>query len=88
MQTVKSTKDFEILARNPGTARLSIKNSDAAVILDKCFILGPATAVFRIMITFPLFPQPLLRAALVAVVLASCTWLKSADAETFFVVSF
>jgi hypothetical protein len=35
-------------ARNPGTVRVSTENSKAAVILARCAILGPATAVFRL----------------------------------------
>jgi hypothetical protein len=50
VQLVKSTKDFEISARNPGTVRGSTENSKAAVILARCAIWGPATAVFRIML--------------------------------------
>ena len=47
VQLVKSTKDFDISARNPGTVRVSTGNSKAAVILAGCAVLGPATAVFR-----------------------------------------
>ena len=36
------------MERNPGTVRVSTENSKAAVILARCAILGPATAVFRL----------------------------------------
>ncbi len=50
VQVVKRTMDFELfLRRNPGTVRVSTENSKAEVILNRCAILGPATALFRFM---------------------------------------
>jgi hypothetical protein len=46
-ELVKSTRILKFSARNPGTVRVSTENSKAAVILDRCAVLGPATAVFR-----------------------------------------
>ncbi len=49
MQVVKSTKDFELFGGlNPGTVRVSIENSKAAVILARCAVIEPATAEFRL----------------------------------------
>jgi hypothetical protein len=41
--------DFELFGGlNPGTARVSTKNSKDIVILDRCAIFRPATALVRI----------------------------------------
>ncbi len=46
---VKKTADFELFGGfNHGTVRVSTDNSKAEVILTRCPILGPATALFRI----------------------------------------
>ena len=37
--------------RNPGTVRVSTENSKAKVILSRCAVFRPATALFRIVIT-------------------------------------
>jgi hypothetical protein len=48
VQVVKRTTDFELFGGlNPGTVRVSTENSKAEVILTRCAILGPATALFR-----------------------------------------
>lgn len=45
---VKRTMDFELFGSlNPGTVRANTENSKAEVILTRCAILGPATALFR-----------------------------------------
>ena len=45
----KSTQDFELFGGlNPGTVRVSTENSKAKVILGRCAVFRPATAVFRI----------------------------------------
>ena len=47
--TRKHFRILKVLARNPGTVRVSTKNSKAKVISCRCAIFRPATAVFRIM---------------------------------------
>jgi hypothetical protein len=50
-QVVKCTLDFELFGGlNPGTVRESTENLKAEVILDRCAIFRPATALFRIMV--------------------------------------
>ncbi len=48
-QVLKSTKYFKLFGGlNPGTVRESAENSKYTVILGRCAIFRPATAVFRI----------------------------------------
>ncbi len=50
VQMAKGTKYFELFGGlNPGTFRVSTENSKAAVILARCAVLGPATALFKVM---------------------------------------
>jgi len=50
VQMAKSTQYFELFGGlNPGTVRVSTKNSKDKVILVRCAIFSPATAEFRIM---------------------------------------
>jgi hypothetical protein len=50
VQVLKSTKYFELFGGlNPGTVRVSTENSKDEVILGRCAIYRPATALFRIM---------------------------------------
>ena len=46
--TRKHLRILKFLARNPGTVRVSTKNSKAKVISCRCAIFRPATAVFRL----------------------------------------
>jgi len=48
--TRKHLRILKFLARNPGTVRVSTKNSKAKVISRRCAIFRPATAVFRIIV--------------------------------------
>jgi hypothetical protein len=49
VQLVKSTRDFEIFGAQPWHDSTDFsENSKAAVILARCAVLGPATAVFRL----------------------------------------
>ncbi len=49
-QLLKSTKYFELFGSlNPGTVRVSTENSKDEVILGRCAIYSPATALFGIM---------------------------------------
>ncbi len=48
VQLAKAQRILKFSARNPGTVRVSTENSKAEVILARCAILGPATAIFRI----------------------------------------
>ncbi len=48
-QVRKSTKYLKLVGGlNPGTARVSTDNSKDEVILDRCAISSPATALFSI----------------------------------------
>ncbi len=48
VQVVKRTMNFELFGGAiPGTVRVSTENSRAAVILARCAVFGPATALFR-----------------------------------------
>ena len=48
VQVLKGTKYFELFGSlNPGTVRVSTENSKDEVILGRCAIYSPATALFR-----------------------------------------
>ena len=52
VQVVKRAMDFELFGGlKPGAVKVSTENSKAEVILTRCAIVGPATALFRIMTT-------------------------------------
>jgi len=49
VQKVKSTKDFELFGGlNPDTVRVNTEKSKAEVVLARCAIPNPATALFRL----------------------------------------
>jgi hypothetical protein len=54
VQVLKSTKYFELFGGlNPGTVRVSTENSKDEVILGRCAIYSPATALFRFKMLSP-----------------------------------